>query len=104
MIYILLTHIRSSPKTQLATAALSSPYRGIARARPDRGRASNAGTVANTRRVDANAYSSRDLAHLGVLVDKHEGVGHVVVTKVDHAASHPALHSALRVVQDLLQN
>lgn len=41
--------------------------------------------------------------HLSVLVDKHEGVGYVVVTQMNHTASHPALHATLGVVQDLLQ-
>lgn len=41
--------------------------------------------------------------HLSVLIDEHEGVGYVVITQMDHAATHPALHATLGVIQDLLQ-
>ena len=38
--------------------------------------------------------------HLGVLVDEHEGVGHIVVAQVDHRGAHPAAQALLAPVQD----
>lgn len=41
--------------------------------------------------------------YLRVLVDEHEGVGHVVVPQVDDGRADPVAHAALRLVQHLLQ-
>jgi hypothetical protein len=38
--------------------------------------------------------------HLGVFVEEEEGVGHVVIPQVDHAAAHPATNGVLAAPQD----
>ncbi len=40
--------------------------------------------------------------YLRVLVDEHEGVGHVVVAEVDDRGAHPRAHAALCLVQNVL--
>ena len=40
--------------------------------------------------------------YLRVLVDEHEGVGHVVVPQVDHRGTDPRPEPLLRLVQNLL--
>ena len=40
------------------------------------------------------------VAHLGVLVDEHESVGHVVVAQVHDAAAHPLPQALLAAPQD----
>lgn len=41
--------------------------------------------------------------YLGILVDEHQCIGHVVIAKVDYAASDPAVHLSLSMVQYLLR-
>lgn len=41
--------------------------------------------------------------YLGILVDEHECIGHVVIAQVDYAAPNPAVHLSLCMIQYLLQ-
>lgn len=58
-------------------------------------------TAEDSVKIHTNTFSSSP--HLCVLIDEHEGVGDVVVTKVDHTTPNPALDAALCVVKNLLR-